>query len=276
MSVFKAYTTPPAPARSGRGLVVVFGCMTLTLVSSTRLVANLLAVAGCDHVITMDLHASQIQGFFDIPCDNLLSEMAMVGYIKTEIEGWRDGIIVSPDAGGAKRATALADRLNLDFALINRKRKRGHHHAAGGQNRPGYHHNNASSMSGMLSSLTLGGAMTPYPASTVPGTPTGAHGQEDQQQQQSHQHSSLPQRSLFSGGGGMSNSFHMSMTSGTSSAGPSGLFVAPGTQEFAAAVAAAAAHQADEDDRPDNMELLVGDVKGKVSRGRAMLSNTIR
>jgi phosphoribosylpyrophosphate synthetase len=68
----------------------------------------------------MDLHASQIQGFFDIPCDNLLSEMAMVGYIKTEIEGWREGIIVSPDAGGAKRATALADRLNLDFALINR------------------------------------------------------------------------------------------------------------------------------------------------------------
>lgn len=68
-----------------------------------RLVANLLAVAGCDHVITMDLHASQIQGFFDIPCDNLLVEIAMVGYIKSEIEGWRDGIIVSPDAGGAKR-----------------------------------------------------------------------------------------------------------------------------------------------------------------------------
>lgn len=63
----------------------------------------------------------------------------------------------------------------------------------------------------------------------------------------------------------MSNSFHMSMTSGTSSAGPSGMFVAPGTQEFAAAVAAAAAQQADEDERPDNMELLVGDVKGKVS-----------
>lgn len=117
----------------------------------------------------------------------------------------------------------------------------------------------------MLSSLTLGGAMTPYPAGTVPGTPTGAHPHEDQQQQHQRDHN-LPQRSLFSGGGGMSNSFHMSMTSGTSSTGPSGLFVAPGTQEFAAAVAAAAAQQADEDDRPDNMELLVGDVKGKVSR----------
>jgi ribose-phosphate pyrophosphokinase len=212
----------------------------------------------------MDLHASQIQGFFDIPCDNLLSEMAMVGYIKTEIDGWRDGIIVSPDAGGAKRATALADRLNLDFALINRKRKRGHHHA-GGQQKAGQHAP-AGSMSGMLSSLTLGGAMTPFPANTVPGTPTGAHGQEEQQQHHHHhQQNSLPQRSLFSGGGGMSNSFHMSMTSGTSSAGPSGMFVAPGTQEFAAAVAAAAAQQADEDERPDNMELLVGDVKGKVS-----------
>ncbi|KIR25789.1 ribose-phosphate pyrophosphokinase [Cryptococcus deuterogattii 99/473] len=89
-----------------------------------RLVANLLAVAGADHVITMDLHASQIQGFFDIPVDNLFSEPTMMQYIKSEIPGWREAIIVSPDAGGAKRATALADQLNLDFALINRKRRR--------------------------------------------------------------------------------------------------------------------------------------------------------
>ena len=52
---------------------------------------------------TMDLHASQIQGFFDIPCDNLYSEPLMIGYIKHQIEGWKDGIVVSPDAGGAKR-----------------------------------------------------------------------------------------------------------------------------------------------------------------------------
>jgi len=89
-----------------------------------RLVANLLAVAGADHVITMDLHASQIQGFFDIPVDNLFSEPSMIGYIKQEIPGWKNAIIVSPDAGGAKRATALADQLNLEFALINRKRRR--------------------------------------------------------------------------------------------------------------------------------------------------------
>ncbi|KAL0245406.1 hypothetical protein I308_104530 [Cryptococcus tetragattii IND107] len=91
---------------------------------TAKLVANLLAVAGADHVITMDLHASQIQGFFDIPVDNLFSEPTMMQYIKSEIPGWREAIIVSPDAGGAKRATALADQLNLDFALINRKRRR--------------------------------------------------------------------------------------------------------------------------------------------------------
>ncbi|ORY22694.1 phosphoribosyltransferase-like protein [Naematelia encephala] len=91
---------------------------------TAKLVANLLAVAGADHVITLDLHASQIQGFFDIPVDNLYSEPSMMNYIKTEIPGWKNAVMVSPDAGGAKRATALADQLNLDFALINRKRRR--------------------------------------------------------------------------------------------------------------------------------------------------------
>lgn len=70
---------------------------------TAKLVANMLAVAGCDHVITMDLHASQIQGFFDMPVDNLYSEPVMVGFIKRWIHGWKNGIIVSPDAGGAKR-----------------------------------------------------------------------------------------------------------------------------------------------------------------------------
>lgn len=70
---------------------------------TAKLVANMLVVAGCDHVITMDLHASQIQGFFDIPVDNLWSEPLMLSYIRHRIPGWQDGIIVSPDAGGAKR-----------------------------------------------------------------------------------------------------------------------------------------------------------------------------
>lgn len=74
---------------------------------TAKLIANMLAVAGCDHVITMDLHASQIQGFFDFPVDNLYSEPHMIAYIKREIPGWKNGIIVSPDAGGAKRSAPL-------------------------------------------------------------------------------------------------------------------------------------------------------------------------
>lgn len=89
---------------------------------TAKLVANMLVVAGCDHVITMDLHASQIQGFFDIPVDNLYSEPMMMAYIKRQIEGWKNSIIVSPDAGGAKRTTAIADKLGVEFALIHRKR----------------------------------------------------------------------------------------------------------------------------------------------------------
>ena len=109
---------------------------------TAKLVANMLTVAGCDHVITMDLHASQIQGFFDIPVDNLYSEPLMISYIKQNIQGWRNGIIVSPDAGGTKRygftfalfgtrieassyvsrVSAIADKLGLDFALIHKKR----------------------------------------------------------------------------------------------------------------------------------------------------------
>ncbi|CAB4067119.1 PRPS [Lepeophtheirus salmonis] len=76
------------------------------------------------HIITMDLHASQIQGFFDIPVDNLYAEPAVLKWIKENIPEWRDAIIVSPDAGGAKRVTAIADRLNVDFALIHKERKK--------------------------------------------------------------------------------------------------------------------------------------------------------
>lgn len=63
----------------------------------------MLSVAGADHIITMDLHASQIQGFFDIPVDNLYAEPAVLKWIKENIAEWRNSIIVSPDAGGAKR-----------------------------------------------------------------------------------------------------------------------------------------------------------------------------
>lgn len=91
---------------------------------SAKLVANMLSVAGADHIITMDLHASQIQGFFDIPVDNLYAEPAVLKWIKDTIPDWRNSCIVSPDAGGAKRVTSIADRLNVDFALIHKERKK--------------------------------------------------------------------------------------------------------------------------------------------------------
>lgn len=84
----------------------------------------MLSVAGADHIITMDLHASQIQGFFDIPVDNLYAEPAVLKWIKENIAEWRNSIIVSPDAGGAKRVTSIADRLNVEFALIHKERKK--------------------------------------------------------------------------------------------------------------------------------------------------------
>ena len=90
---------------------------------TAKLIANMLENAGCHHVITMDLHASQIQGFFDVPVDNLYAEPAALQYIR-EMVDVNKAVIVSPDAGGAKRATSLADRLELDFALFHKERKR--------------------------------------------------------------------------------------------------------------------------------------------------------
>ncbi|GCF00456.1 ribose phosphate diphosphokinase subunit prs3 [Zygosaccharomyces mellis] len=90
---------------------------------TAKLMADMLTTAGCDHVITMDLHASQIQGFFDIPVDNLYAEPSVVRYIKENVN-WKEAAIISPDAGGAKRAATLADRLDLNFALIHKERAR--------------------------------------------------------------------------------------------------------------------------------------------------------
>ena len=100
---------------------------------TAKLMANMLQTAGCNHVITMDLHASQIQGFFNVPVDNLYAEPSSVKWIREnllhesergqEVNGHRqECVIVSPDAGGAKRATSMADRLNLGFALIHKER----------------------------------------------------------------------------------------------------------------------------------------------------------
>ncbi|KAG6359816.1 hypothetical protein N8I77_005672 [Diaporthe amygdali] len=90
---------------------------------SARLIANMLTTAGCNHVITMDLHASQIQGFFNVPVDNLYAEPSVLRWVQENLS-IKDCVIVSPDAGGAKRATSMADRLDLPFALIHKERPR--------------------------------------------------------------------------------------------------------------------------------------------------------
>lgn len=76
-----------------------------------------------DHVITVDLHASQIQGFFSVPVDNLYAEPSVLKWVSENLDV-SDLVIVSPDAGGAKRATSMADRLDVPFALIHKERPR--------------------------------------------------------------------------------------------------------------------------------------------------------
>ncbi|KAK0720341.1 ribose-phosphate pyrophosphokinase 5 [Lasiosphaeris hirsuta] len=87
------------------------------------LVADLLTCAGADRVLTCDLHESTYQGFFDIPVDNLYGRPLLKRYIQQNIENYKDAVIVSPDAGGAKRATAIADSLGMPFALIHKERR---------------------------------------------------------------------------------------------------------------------------------------------------------
>ncbi|KAI8065636.1 phosphoribosyltransferase-like protein [Gongronella butleri] len=96
------------------------------LARSGTLIADMLTCAGADHIITMDLHDAQFQGFFDCPVDNLLSRAVMMKYIRLNIPNYQKAVIVSPDAGGAKRATAIAERLCMDFALVHKERRQKH------------------------------------------------------------------------------------------------------------------------------------------------------
>jgi ribose-phosphate pyrophosphokinase len=82
-------------------------------------------MAGVNHVITMDLHASQMQGFFTIPVDNLYAEASFARWIRENVLEWRNCVIVSKSPGGAKRVTSLADALGVDFALTHMDRRRG-------------------------------------------------------------------------------------------------------------------------------------------------------
>jgi len=87
---------------------------------SAKLVANLITTAGASRVITMDLHAGQIQGFFDTPVDNLFAAPVFIDYIQKNLP--EDLIVVSPDAGGVERARAYAKRLNTGLAIIDKRR----------------------------------------------------------------------------------------------------------------------------------------------------------
>ncbi len=87
---------------------------------TAKLVANLLTTAGADRVLTMDLHAGQIQGFFDIPVDHLFAVGVFIDYL-SELK-LKDSVVVSPDVGGIKMARAYAKRLSADLAIIDKRR----------------------------------------------------------------------------------------------------------------------------------------------------------
>src|SRR6056297_985841 len=87
---------------------------------SAKMVADLLTTAGANRIITMDLHAGQIQGFFDIPVDNLFAAPVLINHMRRQFS--EDLVIVSPDAGGVERARAFAKRLNAGLAIIDKRR----------------------------------------------------------------------------------------------------------------------------------------------------------
>src|SRR6187397_594493 len=90
---------------------------------SAKLVANLITRAGADRVMTLDLHAGQIQGFFDIPTDNLFAGPVMVRDIRERFDG-ANLTVISPDVGGVVRARGLAKRINAPLAIIDKRRER--------------------------------------------------------------------------------------------------------------------------------------------------------
>ncbi|MBN67024.1 MAG: phosphoribosylpyrophosphate synthetase [Rickettsiales bacterium] len=91
---------------------------------TAKLIANLITSAGADRVLTVDLHAGQIQGFFDIPLDHLYARPAIKADIRNNYEDPNELVVVSPDVGGVVRARALANRLDADLAIVDKRRER--------------------------------------------------------------------------------------------------------------------------------------------------------
>jgi ribose-phosphate pyrophosphokinase len=91
---------------------------------TAKLVANIITSAGADRVLTIDLHAGQIQGFFDIPLDHLYARPVMVADIRKHFPNVENVVVVSPDVGGVVRARSLAGKLGVDLAIVDKRRDR--------------------------------------------------------------------------------------------------------------------------------------------------------
>ena len=91
---------------------------------TAKLVANLITSAGADRVLTMDLHAGQIQGFFDIPLDNIFSVRPIIDDVKEKFNGNKNLVVTSPDVGGVVRARAFAKRLDAGLAIADKRREK--------------------------------------------------------------------------------------------------------------------------------------------------------
>lgn len=91
---------------------------------TARMLANLMKVAGVNHVVTIDLHASQMQGFFSCPVDNLYAEPILGKWIRMNIPQWWESVVVSKNPGGTKRVTSLADKLGLSFGIVTTDRRK--------------------------------------------------------------------------------------------------------------------------------------------------------
>ena len=95
---------------------------------TAKLVANMITAAGADRVLTMDLHAAQIQGFFDIPVDNLLGNPVFVDYYAKKFGGAvEDMVVVSPDVGSVARSRTFAQKLHMGLAIVDKRRQKANH-----------------------------------------------------------------------------------------------------------------------------------------------------
>lgn len=137
---------------------------------TARMVANLMHVAGVNHVITIDLHASQSQGFFKCPVDNLIAEPTLAKWIKNNVKDWTEAVVVSKNPGGTKRVTSLADALKLSFGIVTTDTRRA----------PMHRNMESSAMHGSvvldgMSDIGASGYLTPHVQSSAQPSRSASH-----------------------------------------------------------------------------------------------------